>query len=275
MQYINKAKNAKEGYKIVDRLRAAAWNDDEKKYIGFNYGGLSADPYRSELKTLTLQEQNHYCCYCMRKINHSDSNLEHIIPQNPKDDDFEKYLKTCSDFEKKVIHKNNEAELNIQLNLETLEKYPHDIAYHNLISSCVSKEHCNSKRKNFYIEPIMYYENIENIIIYEPIGSIYGETLNPFLIILGLNEDGLTKIRRLWRLFAKNNLDSSDIMSIPINELNDRIYDAITSTMVNSSERSDLIKKFVTQGGEVIEKPLSKVFRKYSWFFNYYKNKYP
>lgn len=260
MQYINKSENAVKGYQIVDNLKEDAWNDEEQKYIDFNYNGLGKAQYRDEIIKLTLQEQGDYCCYCMKMVTPPETSLEPIIPQIVSKEDFHKYL-IVNELKENIFHKD---ELIPQNKLEKLEKYPHDIAYHNLVASCRSKFHCNSKRGNHYIEPIMYYEKIGSMVVYEKNGSMSSENLDPFLEdILGLNQDYLKSIRKLWQLLAKK------FESIPNPmDLTRLLEDMIDEAIATDDDVVMFIERFTGNNN------LSKEFRKYEWFFSYYKNQY-
>ncbi len=260
MQYINKSENAVKGYQIVDTLKEDAWNHEEQKYIDFNYNGLGKAQYRDEIIQLTLQEQKDYCCYCMKIIPPAETSLEHIIPQIVSKDDFHKYL-IVNELTNNVFHKD---ELNPKNKLEKLEKYPHDIAYHNLVASCRNKFHCNSKRGNLYIEPIMYYEKINEMVWYEKNGSISSENLDVFLKdYLGLNQPYLESIRKLWRLLSKKFETIPDPM-----DLTGLLEDMIDEAIATDDDVVIFIERFTGNNN------LSKVFRHYEWFFYYYKNKY-
>jgi hypothetical protein len=257
MRYINKTENAAKGYQIVDTLMDDAWNEDDKKYFGFNYNGLSdKQKYGDKIIELLLSEQQDICCYCMKKIKTDETSIEHIIPQTVSETDFYQYL-IVSELADNVIHKNH---LNTQVKLEQLEKYPHDIAYHNLIASCISKIHCNNKRGNIFIEPFIYYNDIQDRVWYEKNGSMGSDEFIDFLEdALGLNHDQLKYIRKLWQLISKK----FDTIPITPQELEDMIYDAIALD-------DDLVMLLERFGGK--ESDLSKIFYKYEWFFFYYKD---
>jgi hypothetical protein len=264
MQYINKTENAREGYQVVDTLLEDAWNDDEQRYIGFNYAGLGNKGYENDgieikytdkIMQLCLQEQGGFCCYCMKKINADEANIEHIIPQNPPESDFDRYMR-LAEFVDNIIHKNG---FDTQIKVERLDRYPHDIAYHNLIASCRSKIRCNSKRGNSYIEPIIYYRNIQDRIWYEKNGSIGSDEFYDLLTdILGLNDDELKSIRQLWQLFAKKYETLLNMEDVSIEDL---IYEVIST----NDDDNRLIERFGGKGNQ-----LTKKFRQFEWFFTYY-----
>lgn len=61
------------------------------------YKDLSGDP-KIKLHESLLKEQGHICCYCNRRINHKDSHIEHLIPQNQDKDrslDYNNLLASC------------------------------------------------------------------------------------------------------------------------------------------------------------------------------------
>ena len=160
----------------------------------------------------------------------------------------------------------SQDELNLTYKLEKLEKYPHDIAYHNLVSSCLNKFHCNSKRGSEYIEPITYDEKIGYKVVYAKNGSIDFEENNDYLEDiydkLGLNNRLLSLIRRLWYLLAQR----FETIPYPI-DLEDSIYEVIAL-----DEDMENLMSLATDGNNVTI--ASKAFPYYEWFFYYYKNKY-
>jgi hypothetical protein len=256
MQYIDKTKNAAKGYQIVDTLKEDSWNEDDQKYFGFDYNGLSdKQKYGDKIIELLLSEQRDICCYCMKKIKPNETSIEHIIPQTVSEIDFDRYL-IVSELRDNIIHKN---QLNPRIKLERLEKYPHDIAYHNLIASCISKIHCNNKRGNTFIEPFIYYNDIQDRVWYEKNGSIGSDEFMDFLDdSLGLNHNQLKYIRNLWQLISKK----FDALPITEQDLDDMIYEAIAT----EDEVVMFLERFTGN-----ENDLKKVFWKYEWFFSYYK----
>ena len=258
MQYIDKTGNASQAYQVVDTLMADAWNEDEKRYIDFNYNGLGKAEYRDKIIKLCLQEQTCFCCYCMREIVIDETSLEHIIPQVVSEIDFCRYL-IVSELTDNISHKN---QFDHRTRIEKLKKYPHDIAYHNLIASCRSKINCNSKRGNNYIEPIMYYKDIADKIWYEKNGAIGSDEFITFLDILGLNHNELKYIRKLWQLFSEKFETLPNMITVTQQDLDDMIYDAIAI----DDDLVILLERFVGHNNQ-----LSKVFRQYQWFFDYYK----
>lgn len=259
MKYINKTEYTAKAYQIIDTLMADAWNEEEKRYIDFNYNGLGKAKYRDEIIKLCLQEQMTFCCYCMKKINADETSLEHIIPQIVSEIDFYRYL-VVNELIDNVTHKKL---FDHRIRLEKLKKYPHDISYHNLIASCRSKIHCNSKRGNNYIEPIMYYKDIADRVWYEKNGSIGSDEFITFLDdVLGLNHNELKYIRKLWQLFSKKFETLPNMITVTQQDLDDMIYDAIAT----DEDLVMLLERFVGN-----ENQLSKAFRKYEWFFDYYK----
>jgi hypothetical protein len=259
MQYINKIENASDGYQIVDTLLEDAWNDDERRYIDFNYNGLGKAKYRDEIIKLALLEQMNFCCYCMKKIILDETSLEHIIPQAVSDTDFDKYMR-FSELSDRIIHK---MQFDTQIKVDVLEKYPHDIAYHNLIASCRSKIYCNSERKDKYIEPIMYDIDIRDKVWYEKNGSISSDEFMEYLDKIGLNHVELKSVRKLWQLFSKSFEALPNMIEITQKDLENMIYDAIAT----DDNIVMLVEQFTGN-----DNGLTKIFRKYEWFFSYYKS---
>ena len=164
MKYINKIPNEVLGKQIVDELLFDCWDNVYNIYKNADYLDLSRPHYKSRLQDLLLQEQSNLCCYCMKElVNYHTTTLEHIIPHKSKVGIFSSYL-TRDELTNNVIHRDN---FDRYTKVIPLVKYPHDIAYHNLIASCNSNIHCNNYRSDKKIEPLIFDANIETLVEYD------------------------------------------------------------------------------------------------------------
>ena len=148
MKYIDKYIDETQGTQLIDKLLEDSWNEAENRYVGVDYDGLS----KPDCRKLMLSEQQNLCCYCLGRIHSDNTTLEHIIPHKIEKEKFNEYL-VVAVLTDNVIHKQD-----FDRNVKEIPplKYPHDIAYHNLIASCDSKTHCNHFRGDKPIYPLIY-----------------------------------------------------------------------------------------------------------------------
>lgn len=99
MQYINKELNRESGNNITNAYLHDIWIEDEQRYpVDYNDSFKKlpnkANSYYKQMTQVLLNNQNHYCCYCMRRLTgEGDTTLEHIIPQTADDKDARYYQK--------------------------------------------------------------------------------------------------------------------------------------------------------------------------------------
>ena len=252
MQYIDKAPLAGEATQLIDGLLEDCWKKEDGPYVAANYETLSRDPYRSRFKDLLLREQKSFCCYCMKTLqNDHTTTIEHLIPQNASKNDFQRYQHENFTY---VIHS---ADFDPHTHQPTRERYPHDIAYHNLIASCDSKVHCNNKRKDAHIAPLVYDPEIHSKIEYDRGGRAFSavEKYNESLNTLGLSANTLKMYRRIWAELAKNPAIAPDALT----------EEDIEETILEMDFFDQLIENFF---GTPSKKP---TLLQYSWFFHYYR----
>jgi hypothetical protein len=99
MQYIDKSTHRSKGHQIIDSFLESSWIAEDEQYINRSYNDLkkinedNQTTYSSSLKSTILQNQNNYCCYCMKEISDTDTTLEHIIPHRTTTlDEFNQYI---------------------------------------------------------------------------------------------------------------------------------------------------------------------------------------
>lgn len=220
MEYIDKTKLEKEGEAIIQSFLKRL-KENGQKYPKDLYEAFKSDKdevgnnSRKKLIHLLLTEQKNRCCYCMQTldIKNDEITLEHIIINNiTGPSEYTKYLIRDTILTKKVCL----ASTFIDNEKELVPPYPHTIAYQNLAASCngnilhingnsLTHSCCNLKRGNEYIEPIILYKTIREEIEYKTNGfAIWTQEKGtiPTLNILGLNNDTLRMIRRIW-IYAK------------------------------------------------------------------------
>jgi len=257
MQYIDKSKHRQTGNKIVDKLLEDAWSVTEKTYKGADYEGLRKPEYADPFILLILLEQNDLCCYCMKKIAQQNITLEHIIPHKIKlaDSDLPRYFRN-SELANHVIHK---ANFNRTTKQVPPEKYPHDIAYSNLVGSCDSNTHCNHYRGDKSIAVLFYDTQIAQKIQYDKTGRIDTEEYEDTCGELGvLANKKLRLIRKIWRIFS---VKITDIQILTDDRIDEEVYE-----LIDDPDYEQLIEDFT--GNPSYKNEL----RAYDWFYNYYKS---
>lgn len=207
--------------------------DKRDSGTGLCFCNANHGAYRKEMTKILLNNQNGYCCYCMRKLKTSQDEIdsdevitrEHIIPrdftqaQNRKVQD---YYQNCPNLAADKVILTDEFES--ATCTQTLPPFPHIIAYDNLVASCngtfpyvrnasggKSKICCNEARKSNDAFPVYFINNIEEMIDYKENGDIYIKTtvnrdnrnrIEDVIKHANLACDMLKDIRRLWFILS-------------------------------------------------------------------------
>lgn len=257
MQFIDKTIKENEGKSFVNALLKEAWNKDDKQYYGANYEGLKTidKELQYEFTKLLLNIQGHKCCYCMKELTPETTTLEHVIPQKAPSADWEKYFQTTILAENVVLMDGFDR----QIRIIPPPKYPHDIAFHNLLASCKSGSHCNNYRGNKYIEPITFDRKIGERANYDVGGrASLNSSENDEINRLGLNTFELTSIRLIFLHLIKNDFT---LESLDDDALNEIILDL---AIINNTIR--WLEDYSGNGSQI------QKIKAYGWFFNYYKD---
>lgn len=257
MQYIDKSILEDRGKQIIDNLLNDCWHNDENKYIDADYATLSRYPFRTNFKAVLLEEQNEVCCYCMKKLeNAHTTTLEHIIPHHASKEVFNTY--NHPNFNANVIHLDD---FDRELRIIPPDKYPHDIAYHNLIASCNSNTHCNHWREDKLIKPLIYNPNINTEIEYDSKGYAYSSEYLDDLETLGISVNkNLILYRLIWAEISK-------IKDININNMTEQQIEEILYELDYPVSFETIVSNFFSSPSKKPE------LLKYSWFFNYYRDR--
>lgn len=285
MQWINKRNKhyRKRAHFIINRFVRDAWNADTQSYTNFNYDSFKRN---KSFKALLFKEQNGYCCYCMRKMNLSESHLctiEHILPHKIKKEEKNEiaYYYASVPFLSKYVHIIEPQFLKKKLTKG--KPYPHFCAYENLVLSCsgaiyktdtpecesFSKLHecCNNYRGQKRIVPIFFKKYID--IKYERDGLMtYDEKYLDTIEALNLEKkENLRLIRRIWA-----NIAFRSTYTLP------DIKKALTDIKLRSAilEGTDLDRN---QAKRFMAELYWKLPIEYEWFGQYFnslknKNKY-
>lgn len=258
MQYIDKSPG--EGPKIVDKFLEEKWLDSEERYANADYYSFRSKKVFRKIEDfveLLLKEQSNLCCYCMKQIEASETTLEHVITHKvERGEAFEEYLMVDT-LKEHVIHKD---EFDRDTKIIPLEKYPHDIAYQNLIASCDSNSHCNNYRGDTFINPLIYDENIQDKVTYDLQGRVGSEEYQAELLSLGLSDGELTQYREIIYQISLKYPNISDVDNNVIEEI---VLEMVTEA---DDDGSGLLDKFFGSPSKKDD------LMAYDWFFNYYQN---
>lgn len=246
MKWIDKSRNKTEGDQVAKDYLEACCRQLDGRYLNVRYDKRDAGAgdsfctanggiFRKRLTNILLENQEGYCCYCMRKIKtaqmEQDSDevvtREHIIPRAFSQKDLTKlttYYQQCPELSKDQVILTDEFEEITHNQSDDLPPYPHKIAYNNLVASCngtfpykrndrgnKQKICCNEERHDNDAFPIYFIRNIADMIDYLDNGDIHPKcTVAPDIqqkiedVIentkLACNE--LKDIRRLWFILS-------------------------------------------------------------------------
>ncbi len=259
MRYINKATHQFQGNQIIDRVLDTAWVEDQNQFVNANYDdGLCNNQqlFYREFTAVLLGNQQHYCCYCMKYIDFDDTTLEHIIPHKTKTQDiFDSYL-ICAELNDHVMFSKY---FDRTRKLIPPAKYPHDIAYFNLVASCDSNVHCNHYRSSKFIRPLFYDNGIANKVQYNFEGIAYCTEYDEELRSVGVSTNAdLRAYRKAWKILAETK-DSLD-------EINDDDIDNVVFELIDHPYYERLLNNLTGENNK------KELFKRYHWFFQYYKH---
>lgn len=293
MQYINKSTNRDEGNEITKNYLQQIWIEDEQRYP-VDYDGsfrnlpTKANSYYKQMTRVLLNNQNHYCCYCMRRLTGNidpatgdpDTTLEHIIPQAANDQ------QACEYQRDEFPELKNNIKLSRQFSHEenpNLSKLPHTVCYDNLVASChgsfpitkrnadkVSGGHsCNHPRGTERALPLYLLSDVDTIIYYGTNGSIVAnpdsqwyEEANELINNAKLTWNTLTEIRYLW--YVLKDIDIEEILEEGRDEQSreDLFKDNLWLYSLDENENKKIANKF--KRNEYWDS-----FLLYSWFHSY------
>lgn len=238
MLYINKGQKLIEGNKVTEDYLQNECRDANGHFSGIHYSDTaphshdsfsSLSDYKQRMVDTIMDNQNRYCCYCLRKINGSQiKTLEHIIPQSATSADVAtlNYYQRVPELSSAMVIATDAFES--QAN-QKRPPYPHEVSYNNLVASCdgtfpdilSSKGNpsgccCNNKRGNENAFPIYYLSNVGKLVEYTKEGEIHAVVGTPWnqetsdlIKYTNLNHDSLILIRKMW--FKLRLLDFSEI----------------------------------------------------------------
>lgn len=299
MKQIDKSTHEAQALTLIDDFMGARWIETEQIYANISYNNLrdkqngKSVSYRDDLEDIISDNQEGYCCFCMRKIGEGDTKtLEHIIPdkfegKENRDEEIKKYEQYVGCNMPYLTKENVElAYLFKEERRSETPPYPHDISYHNLVLSCDGKYPtgskarssmtCNNYRKQKDYCPVFYDKNMTDAIEYEPSGEIKVNVDSPnevkekiagIVIAAGLSYSSLRAIRHLWYLLRHASM--GDLVTIASSEEDVEISTFVGHTVTGDSEEDDNVRNVFNN----IQ--IWKTFLEYSWFKDYYSQRYP
>lgn len=247
MKWINKNTHRAEADKTVKeyldnyciqsdgRYRNVQYDSNRDGGTGPCFCKANSGSYRKRLTKILLDNQDGYCCYCMRKIKtaqreeYSDEVVtrEHIIPRGFTNANLAKvmsYYQQSPELSPNNVILTDVFEHPTHNQSADFPPYPHKVAYSNLVASCNGtfpyirndKENkpkicCNEFRLEKDAFPIYFMRDIETYIHYLPNGDIHAKTyipqdiqdkINDVIINANLDCAPLKEIRRLWYILS-------------------------------------------------------------------------
>lgn len=236
MRYIDKSKHRQQGLDLIQDFLNQMCKDPDGRYTQVRYDGrdpgskpsLGANGYKSLLRRILIENQDCYCCYCLRNLKSgkkkedSDDSitLEHIIPRGYSVNDNVEYYRSAPGLSDKEVAIRDEFESPDYSQSKYL--HPHNVAYNNLVLSCAGtfptvedreEENpltplcCNEARKSKEAYPIYLHPDAADNVIYLKNGDIQaapGKALfskvDTLIKNTRLDCDSLKQVRRMWYL---------------------------------------------------------------------------
>ena len=268
---------------------------DKKCYSRFSKrdykkGEAFADTGKTGWLNVLLDEQNHHCCYCMRRLGNDEVSVEHVVPEKfDNQDENTEYAfyagKACciNDFVElgSLVAQRTFAN---SAAVAAMTRFPHLVAHSNMTAACTDEKRdgneigccCNNHRGNARILPLMLMADVEQNVEYSDDGTLqvlYPNTDNivaETIARLNINNDTLKEVRYLWRLISQTDYSREDLLQM------------------NQMQRIKLFKQmFGVQAFAVINLNYQKyadginsstnvywnLLMQYDWFLNYYRNR--
>ena len=299
MKHIDKSKQEHDALSLIDDFLRARWIEDQQAYVNISYNDLRDKQtgklvsYRDDLENIIYDNQEGYCCFCLRKIEGSGTKtLEHIIPdkfvgKEKRADEIRKYEQYVG-YKLPFLTKDN-----VELSYLFREKkkretppYPHDISYHNLVLSCDGKYPtgskarssmtCNNYRKQKDYCPIFFDKVLTEAVEYEPSGEIkvcsvatdeVRERVLGIVIAADLSYGTLRAIRHLWYLLR--HVPMNDLKAVAESGEDVAVSTFIGQTVTGDREEDENVRNVFNN----IQ--IWQTFLEYSWFKDYFAQKHP
>ncbi|MBQ0075469.1 MAG: hypothetical protein KBT34_14915 [Prevotella sp.] len=242
MEYIDKSINEVQGDGIVKDFLAEVhavantYDVGHGLYDVIRFGSFAH--YFHDIRNILYSEQNGRCCYCMRRLADKNKSVEHLIEKTFRPTDkWQDYMTPSTILNRKVCLEREFIKAN-QAN--GYSKFPHSVAYQNMVLSCkgwmpdnyADSKTCNLKRQHHLVAPFVLVDTINHDFYYKRNGFAYWDNdphvNDPAINILKLNHNTLRMIRRIW-FYAKDNhidiLKVTDRQAFLYGMLDVQIYD--------------------------------------------------
>lgn len=266
MIYLDKNDQAAVNY--VSNFLTGQWLEDNtggRRYQNIEYSDINRG---NVFKAFFVNEQGSKCCYCCRDIEiDPQTELEHIIPRAVDTEAVLTQYQNLSPILATYVML-NESFKTSQVQLAT-PPFPHHTAYHNIVASCNGRTFetttdftcCNRERGDDFLPP---FNLMHGCVSYLPDGTFVYDPPEgqAYVDILNLNKTILKQIRKLWKLFFKNNTPLHEIM-LPFDEdtVKELVTLAVTLQTAREQEDLKLIDNFTIEG-------MWLVLQKYSFFYS-------
>lgn len=299
MKHIDKKKHEHQALQLIDSFMRPRWVDANKAFTNISYDDLrdkqpgTALSYRQSLEDIICENQDGYCCYCMRRLGENDmKTLEHLIPdgldgKTTPVEDVQKYNEYV-DYNLPFLTRHN-VELAFvfkQNGRISAPPYPHDISYHNLVLSCDGKyptgsksrssKTCNHHRQQNDLCPVFYDMALSAAVEYEPSGEILARPTEPddvkekiasIALATALSYDALRAIRHLW--YIVRHYPMADLEAVASSGEDVDVSSFVGSVVTGQEKEDEDVRSFFNNV------QMWHTFLQYCWFKDYYSQRYP
>lgn len=261
MKHIDKKTHEHQALQLIDSFMRPRWVDANNAFTNISYDDLrdkqpgTALSYRQSLEDIICENQDGYCCYCMRRLGENDmKTLEHLF----------------------VFKQNGRT---------SAPPYPHDISYHNLVLSCDGKyptgsksrssKTCNHHRKQNDLCPVFYDMALSAAVEYEPSGEILARPTEPddvkekiasIALATALSYDALRAIRHLW--YIVRHYPMADLEAVASSGEDVDVSSFVGSVVTGQEKEDEDVRSFFNNV------QMWHTFLQYCWFKDYYSQRY-
>lgn len=279
MKFINKRPHLRKGHAITDRYLDTECKVDDGNghhhYQNVDYdGSFSSSGSKDAMQNLTLENQENFCCYCMRDLHLQNQRvtLEHIIPQRCSDSEFNQY--TGLNVNPLTTQQLTLTSKFTSVPDAVVPPRPHTVSFENMVASCDgtfpdkegTSQCCNHKRGNKFVYPMFYKARVADDVVYmedgtlqAKAGSAHADEYGKTIASVGLNCTNLKDIRRLWHLFS--DVEEADLVA-NLNDKNQRFLSLMQVLFLDEDkmEQDNRIQK------NYMKDDYWRTFLMYHWF---------
>lgn len=296
MQYIDKSKHKAEGTQVTTDYLRNCCIDELGQYCNIDYAGTfhtaksdNGKAYSKLMEMVLMENQQRYCCYCMRKIDGSEmATLEHIIPQSLNStqgkaaQELAFYQRmpelAAAEIALTDTFKGKQATMRQPL--------PHTVAYNNLVVSCAGTFPdklklatgnpiaccCNHERKNKRALPVYFLQHIASMVDYLKHGEVravrntdWTNDIDEVIHNASLNCKSLQQIRYMWFVLSDCDINEIYLCSSNADKRKKLLCEMLFSDKApNKDDAFALFNKFNKQD-------YWDTFMHYQWFYHVYR----